>query len=242
MSDDNEIHYEAHQKINEILLKLQELEADGRAEWKSFIPKLTELKDSRQSHTNMIGTQMDRLTDIKEVLRLIISLTIPNHLKQEILDKLDVVGSARQTERHTDCCNCYNNTCKEEPCNSCHDWSEWKPETEKKEEINDPCQPCEHLDITCHDCEVYPFRDSGGEKTEKGVPVASTLSDEKVKGILISDSKLPEDDKENVMFATFDKRTHVVAKREDLQRWKNIMRVERRIKEEKYIKEEYGIE
>ena len=33
-----------------------------------------------------------------------------------------------------------------------------------------------------------------------------------------------------------------VVKREDLQRWKNIMRVERRIKEEKYIEEEYGIE
>jgi len=35
---------------------------------------------------------------------------------------------------------------------------------EKKEVVfNDPCQPCEHLDIACRDCDVYPFKDSEGD-------------------------------------------------------------------------------
>ena len=60
-----------------------------------------------------------------------IALTIRTHRKR-IKEKLDSkVGSVRQTVRHKDCSNCYHNTCKEEPCNSCHDFDKW--EMEKKE-------------------------------------------------------------------------------------------------------------
>lgn len=61
-------------------------------------------------------------------------------------DPLQDVGSARQTEEHRDCCNCYHNTCKEEPCNICHDFDQWKTETEPiklkvKEEITENIHP-----------------------------------------------------------------------------------------------------
>ncbi len=57
-------------------------------------------------------------------------------ISKELLEKLE--GKVR----HKDCCNCgFNKLNIKEPCNECHDFNKWKPETEKKEYIaslNDP--------------------------------------------------------------------------------------------------------
>ncbi len=302
MSDDNEIHYEAHQKINEILLELQELEADGRAEWKSFIPKLTELKDSRQSHTNMIGTQMDKLNELKEdviamwkfwhvlsenqvqekeVLRELLAeifiFTYPDDPEErkkvevqkyrELLEKLDGVGSARQTEAKQ-----VEGLLNDMGCNvgvASIEWGDYKPPAAGKITIKET-ETYEDLpqEEKMRRWKIFQKRAKEGDPELNTVILASGGEKEKVsEGTLVkdrttlkdagydqTDSKLPEpvkvcttcghntenlescdtcntlyinwipikpreDDKENMVFATFDKRTYVVVKRENLQNW-----------------------
>ncbi len=321
MSDDNEIHYEAHQKINEILLKLQELEADGRAEWKSFIPKLTELeassashtetknglgklekaydqlsnwsvgidlhigelekkydlillenvatttyinraekmvkvyqnayenkrekdsllkkeiaelKDSRQSHTNMIGTQMDRLTDIKEVLREFFNEEKQNTSCIEFIAFLD--GLLEELDSHRDCdglnkeCLKYRLEASGGEKEKVSEGTLVKDRTTLKDAGYDQTDSKLPEPIWCDNCK---FNDHGRYKDfPKDSPCKPCIDQ--------SHHEPREDDKENVMFATFDKRTHVVVKREDLKRWKKEFEIIGH-PEWEYIEEEYGI-
>ena len=138
--------------------------------------------------------------------------------------------------------------------------------TEKKD-INDPCKPCEHLDIACWDCEVYPFRDSGGEKEggnsdvspAKGKSYGGFLPDSKPpepKGILpTGDDFMAEHDgepREDELMILYKIKEHletkgwVAVKREDLQFLYDNINTEDssfiEYDEYKRIKEEYDIQ